>query len=146
MLRRVVIILTLVFTISFLVSRLDSSRSISSEYMLLSKIEEQNMNQLLRAIKYNISSFSQMGQYINSKPKDGVVIIDTATDDYEFLKNDLMEFNNNYMFPMALEYKNSDKELYIRCLADISDDLLLQDYKIIKDGEEKVVKVVTTPQ
>lgn len=146
MARRVLLILVVIFTIAFMVSRVDSSKSISSEYILLSKIEEQNMNQILRAVKYNIPSFSQSGDYINSRPKNGIVTIDTATDDYEFLKSTKLNFNNNYMFPMEINYTNSSKKLDIRSNVNMEDSLELKDFMIINDmGEGRKVRILTSP-
>ena len=145
MIRRVFMILTTVFMLAFAVNRLDASKSISSEYMLLSTVEKQNYNQILRAVKYNIPSFNQEGYYINTRPKDGVFILDTATDDLENLKNDELHFNNNYMFPMRIDYANATKKVEISSFSNLDDMVQLESFNITTpEGIQSVNVLYTT--
>ena len=135
-------ILTIIFTVAFAVNRLEGSKSISSEYMLLATVEEQNYNQILRAVKYNISSFNQQGYFINTRPENGTYILDTATDDMTNLKNDKLNFNNNYMFPMIIDYSNFDKKIDIRSQFSLDSGLQLEKFKITTEEGTTDVNVL----
>lgn len=151
MVKRIVLIMIVILSVAFAVNRIDNSKSISSNYLVLATVEEQNMVQIIKAVQFYIPSFTQTGVYVNCSPRiteKGHIsaVIDTATDDGYYLKNKELNFNNNYMFPMTLQYSNVDKSLNLDSIERFDETVNFVEYKINKDGEDIEVRMLTMPK
>lgn len=117
MTKRILLAFIVLFVLAFSITRIDGSRVISSNYNVLAANEVLNINHIVNTIKFHTPSFTISGSFINTAPVEThegvVVILDTATDDGFILKDDLMNFNNNYMFDMEIQYTNVGKEVKI---------------------------------
>lgn len=139
MIRRLVVLVIVIGLTVFSSSRLDYSKSaLTSNYLVLHSVEEQNINTVLESIKYNVPSFNIDAKHFNTSPYqngngDVEVYIGNMVKEDTLIEENLKGVNNNFMFRGVIDYNNTTKEVKYMTGIDTKDKI---DTEVLhKNGE-----------
>lgn len=138
MIKRILLVLVLMLSVAFGINRIDSSKSITTNYLLLSTVEKKNIEQINNVIRFNVDSYSYSGNVMNKSPiptENGTKVILGSDTDGNYVNSEYKEsFNNNYAFPMKVEYNNYTKEIIIEGVEGFEEEPKIE--KFLLEGEE----------
>ena len=136
MIKRVLLVLMLILSVAFAINRIDSSKSITTNYLLLSTVEKQNIEQINNVIRFNVPSYQINGNLMNSSPieiSNGYKTVLGSATDGVLLKDQSFDLNNNYAFPFRVEYNNHTKELFIQGVEGFSEQPKIEEF-VMENG------------
>ena len=118
MLKKTLLITVIAFLLVFGANRIDFSQSaLTSNYLVIKDVERQNLEEVIRAVKFHLPSFNIQAQHFSASPyvnNEGevVVYIGNRVDNGVLL--DLPSTpDNNFLYDFLINYSSTNQEVHV---------------------------------